>query len=64
MDLAKPDDFILYKEVTNKFNKYLKFIKECFDRTAYYKFFVKSRDSLIFEFDKKGLITFVSRPIP
>jgi hypothetical protein len=51
-----------------KFNslndKYLSFIKQCYDKTAYYKFFLRTSDLIIFEFNKKGMLTFLSRPIP
>ncbi|CAD8073508.1 unnamed protein product [Paramecium primaurelia] len=62
-DLNKKEDMNVYKQLNLSFNKYLKFIKQCYDRTTFYKFFVKSQDSLIFEFDKQGQITFVSQPI-
>ncbi|CAD8079707.1 unnamed protein product [Paramecium sonneborni] len=63
MDLNKKDEMNVYKQLNLSYNKYLKFIKQCYDRTTFYKFFVKSQDSLIFEFDKQGQITFVSQPI-
>lgn len=31
---------------------------------AYYKFFLRTNDALIFEFDKKGELIFLSRPVP
>ncbi|CAD8154379.1 unnamed protein product [Paramecium octaurelia] len=63
MDLNKKEEMNVYQQLNLSYNKYLKFIKQCYDRTTFYKFFVKSQDSLIFEFDKQGLITFVSQPI-
>ncbi|CAD8201785.1 unnamed protein product [Paramecium pentaurelia] len=64
MDLNKKSDLMIYKQLTQSFNKYLKFIRQCYDRTTFYKFFVKSQDTLIFEFDKLGRLIFLSRPIP
>ncbi|CAD8077401.1 unnamed protein product [Paramecium sonneborni] len=63
IDLNRKEDMNVYKQFNLSYNKYLKFIKQCYDRTTFYKFFVKSQDSLIFEFDKQGQITFVSQPI-
>ena len=63
IDLNRKEEMNVFKYLNLSYNKYLKFIKQCYDRTTFYKFFVKSQDSLIFEFDKKGQITFVSQPI-
>ncbi|CAD8122639.1 unnamed protein product [Paramecium sonneborni] len=64
MNLLRQGDQRLYSEIKHFYEKYLRFIRECFDKSAFYKFFLRSNDSLIFEFDKSGHLLFLSRPIP
>lgn len=64
MNLTKQADQRIYTEVKQYYEKYLRFIRECYDKSAFYKFFLRSNDSLIFEFDKSGHLVFLSRPIP
>ncbi|CAD8121676.1 unnamed protein product [Paramecium sonneborni] len=64
MNLIRQCDQRLYSEIKHFYEKYLRFIRECFDKSAFYKFFLRSNDSLIFEFDKSGHLLFLSRPIP
>ncbi|CAD8196125.1 unnamed protein product [Paramecium pentaurelia] len=64
MNLIRQSDQRLYSEIKHFYEKYLRFIRECFDKSAFYKFFLRSNDSLIFEFDKSGHLLFLSRPIP
>lgn len=54
----------VYKTIQNLYNKYLKFIELTYDRIPFYKYFIKSKDSIMLEFDKEGLLSFLSRPIP
>lgn len=42
----------------------MKFIELTYDRIPFYKYFIKSKDSIMLEFDKEGLLAFLSRPIP
>ncbi|KAM3132153.1 hypothetical protein pb186bvf_015748 [Paramecium bursaria] len=64
MNIAKQSDQRIYDEVRGFYDKYLRFITQCYDKSAFYKFFLRSNDSLIFEFDKSGRLVFLSRPIP
>ncbi|CAK57375.1 unnamed protein product (macronuclear) [Paramecium tetraurelia] len=64
MNLQKQTDQRIYSEVKHYYEKYLRFIRECFDKSAFYKFFLRSNNSLVFEFDKSGHLLFLSRPIP
>lgn len=42
----------------------MRFIKQCYDETLFYKFFTRSKDSLLLLFDKQGMLQFLSKPIP
>jgi calcium/calmodulin-dependent 3',5'-cyclic nucleotide phosphodiesterase len=64
LDFNKKQDFSLYREFQQNYNKYLKFVSNCVNKTAYHKFFLKSGESIIFEFSKKGQLTFLSKCIP
>ncbi|CAD8115521.1 unnamed protein product [Paramecium sonneborni] len=64
LNLNKKDDLSIYKTIQNLYNKYLKFIELTYDRITFYKYFIKSKDSIMLEFDKEGKLTFLSRPIP
>lgn len=35
----------------------------CNEKTAYYKYFIRSSDSLLFDFDRSGRLLFLSHPI-
>ncbi|CAD8103195.1 unnamed protein product [Paramecium sonneborni] len=64
LNLNKKDDIQIYKTITNLYTKYLKFIELSYDRIIFYKYFIKSKDSIMLEFDKEGKLSFLSRPIP
>ncbi|CAD8195288.1 unnamed protein product [Paramecium pentaurelia] len=64
LNLNKKDDLQIYKTITNLYTKYLKFIELSYDRIIFYKYFIKSKDSIMLEFDKEGKLAFLSRPIP
>lgn len=64
LNLNKKDDLQIYKTITTLYTKYLKFIELSYDRIIFYKYFIKSKDSIMLEFDKEGKLAFLSRPIP
>ncbi|CAD8115421.1 unnamed protein product [Paramecium primaurelia] len=64
LNLNKKEDLQIYKTIQNLYNKYLKFIELTYDRITFYKYFIKSKDSIMLEFDKEGKLAFLSRPIP
>jgi cAMP-specific phosphodiesterase 4 len=45
------------------FQKYESYLKLCSEKVAYYKYFLRTADHLLMDFNKQGELIFLSRPI-
>ncbi|CAD8126757.1 unnamed protein product [Paramecium sonneborni] len=63
MDLKNEQDLHLYSLITQIQEKYDGYVKLCYEKSAFYKYFLRTTDSLLFDFNKQGELIFLSRPI-
>ncbi|CAK91630.1 unnamed protein product (macronuclear) [Paramecium tetraurelia] len=63
MDLKNEQDQHLYQVIIQIQEKYDGYVKLCYEKSAFYKYFLRTTDSLLFDFNKQGELIFLSRPI-
>ncbi|CAD8156083.1 unnamed protein product [Paramecium octaurelia] len=63
LDLKNEQDSQLYSLIIQILEKYDGYVKLCYEKSAFYKYFLRTTDSLLFDFNKQGELIFLSRPI-
>ena len=63
MDLSKSQHRGIYSHVIRLLERYDSYVNLCHEKAAFYKYFLRTGDSLLFDFNKKGELIFLSRPI-
>ncbi|CAD8199220.1 unnamed protein product [Paramecium octaurelia] len=64
LDLKKPQDLIIYNQVNQLYQRYQQFIKQCYERMSFYKYFLRSKSLFMIDFDKQGRLRFLSKALP
>ncbi|CAD8145563.1 unnamed protein product [Paramecium pentaurelia] len=61
--LNRQDHQYIYTEILNLKSKYQRHLRLCHEKTAYYKYFLRSSDTILFDFDKNGRLLFLNHYI-
>ncbi|CAD8211408.1 unnamed protein product [Paramecium octaurelia] len=63
LDLKKQQDLLVYNTVNQIYQRYQQFIKQCYERMQFYKYFLRSKNLFMIDFDKQGRLRFLSRAL-
>ncbi|CAK67167.1 unnamed protein product (macronuclear) [Paramecium tetraurelia] len=63
LDLKKQQDLLVYNTVNQVYQRYQQFIKQCYERMQFYKYFLRSKNLFMIDFDKQGRLRFLSRAL-
>ncbi|CAK89274.1 unnamed protein product (macronuclear) [Paramecium tetraurelia] len=63
LDLKKQQDLLIYNTVNQIYQRYQQFIKQCYERMQFYKYFLRSKNLFMIDFDKQGRLRFLSRAL-
>ncbi|CAK69783.1 unnamed protein product (macronuclear) [Paramecium tetraurelia] len=61
--LTRQDHQYIYTGILNLKSKYLRHLRLCHEKIAYYKYFLRSSDTILFDFDKNGRLLFLNHYI-
>ncbi|CAD8060747.1 unnamed protein product [Paramecium primaurelia] len=61
--LNRQDHQYIYTEIFNLKSKYQRHLRLCHEKIAYYKYFLRSTDTILFDFDKNGRLVFLNHYI-
>ncbi|CAD8159906.1 unnamed protein product [Paramecium pentaurelia] len=61
--LNRQDHQYIYTEIYNLKSKYQRHLRLCHEKIAYYKYFLRSTDTILFDFDKNGRLIFLNHYI-